>query len=100
LAAASTSWQPSLAAWIGSSAESLASIFSGESQSTDSTMQKMTVVVGMAAAVAMVTGFGWWAKKNLMGGGEGEEAECAAAGGGAAGAGAGGAMGERLASAK
>ena len=58
------------------------------------------VVIGMAAAVTMVTGFGWWAKKNLMSGGEGEEAEGAAAGGGAAGAGAGGAEGERLASAK
>lgn len=87
-------------AWIGSSADSLASIFSGESQSTDSTVQKVMVVVGMAAAVAMVTGFGWWAKKNLMGDGEGEEAEVAAGGGGAAGAGAGGAEGERLASAK
>lgn len=86
-------------AWIGSSADSLASIFSGESQSTDSTVQKVMVVVGMAAAVAMVTGFGWWAKKNLMGDGEGEE-EGAAGGGGAAGAGAGGAEGERLASAK
>jgi len=58
------------------------------------------VVVGMAAAVAMVTGFGWWAKKNLMGDGEGEEAEVAAGGGGAAGTGAGSAEGERLASAK
>ena len=58
-------------AWIGSSAGSLSSVFSGDAKQGGAQVQQVMLVVGMVAAVAMVSGFGIWAKKNLMGDGPG-----------------------------
>lgn len=56
-------------AWIGSSAESLTSVFSGDAKAaggSGSTIQQVMLLIGMAAALIMVSGFGVWAKNNLM----------------------------------
>lgn len=56
-------------AWIGSSAESLSSVFSGDAKQGGARVQQVMLIVGMVAAFAMVSGFGIWARRNLMGDG-------------------------------
>lgn len=53
-------------AWIGSSAQSVTSVISGDAKQGGAKVQQVMLLVGMAAAFAMVTGFGVWAKRNLM----------------------------------
>ena len=71
-------------AWIGSSAESLSSVFSGDAKAGGSQVQQVMLIVGMVAAFAMVSGFGVWAKNNLMEGGDGSAPGQPPSGGGAA----------------
>ncbi len=74
-------------AWIGSSAESLSSVFSGDAKQGGAQVQQVMLIVGMVAAIAMVSGFGIWARKNLMGDGPPGETGGDAAAGAAAGPG-------------